>query len=77
VTTRPVPPVITENRVTGPANPAEFTEGAPEGRLPMVRVSIAEPPDTNERLGPVGVPFEVVTLKSCGLTTTVTLFARV
>src|SRR5712692_8095073 len=74
VTVRPVPPVTVDDRVTGPANPAAFTARDPEGRLPIVRVSVAELPEANEMLGPVGVPLEVVTLKSCGLTTAVTLF---
>jgi len=77
VTTRPVPPVIVVERVTGPAKPALFIAVEPDGRLPSVRLSVAEPPDANEKLGPVGVPFEVVALKSCGLTTTVTLFVLV
>jgi hypothetical protein len=64
-TIRPVPPVIVGERVTGPANPAELTPAAiPEGRLPIVNVSVVEPPDAKLRLGPVGVPFEVVMLKS-------------
>jgi len=69
VTVRPVPPVKVEDIVTGPANPAVFTVArAPEGRLPMIRVSVAELPEAKEILGPVGVPLEVVTLKSCGRT---------
>jgi hypothetical protein len=72
VTVRPVPPVIVEVRVTGPANPAELTPAAiPEGRLPIVKVSVVEPPDAKLRLGPVGVPFEVVMLKSWGRMRTV------
>ena len=69
VTVRPVPPVKVEDIVTGPANPAVLTVGDPDGRLPMVRVSVAELPVANDMLGPVGVPLEVVTLKSCGRTT--------
>jgi len=69
VTVRPVPPVKVEDNVTGPANPAVFTVEAPDGRLPMVRVSVEELPVANDMLGPVGVPLEVVTLKSCGRTT--------
>jgi len=65
VTVRPVPPVMVEDKRTCPANPAAFTpETIPEGRLPIVIVSVAEAPEANEMLGPVGVPFEVVMLKS-------------
>jgi len=71
VTVRPVPPVKVEDIVTGPANPAVFTVEDPDGRLPMVRVSVAELSVANDILGPVGVPLEVVTLKSCGRTTKV------
>jgi hypothetical protein len=74
---RPEPPVIVEERVTGPTNPAEFTATEPEGRLPMERVSVAEPPEANDTLGPVGVPFEVVMLKSCGRTMKVSVFVRI
>jgi hypothetical protein len=69
VTVRPEPPVMVVDNVTGPANPALFTAAAaPEGRLPMVSVSVAEPPVAKVMAGPTGVPFDVVTLKSCGRT---------
>jgi hypothetical protein len=69
VTVRPEPPVIVEERVTGPANPAAFTAAAaPEGRLPMVRVSVDELPEAKVTAGPTGVPFDVVMLKFCGRT---------
>ena len=78
VTMRPVPPVIVEERVTGPVNPAAFTPADdPDGRLPTVNVSVVEAPDAKERLGPVGVTFEVVTLKSCGRTIHVIVFVLV
>ena len=77
VTTRPLPPVMVEDRVTGPVKPAEFTAADPEGRLPMVRVSVAELPELKLIAGPVGVPLEVVMLKAWGLTITETLFAFV
>jgi len=65
VTVRPLPPVIVEVSVTGPVKPAAFTAAeAADGRLPIVMVSVAEPVDANDMLGPVGVPFEVVALKS-------------
>jgi len=69
VIVRPVPPVKAEDNVTVPANPAEFTATDPDGRLPIVRVSVAELPEANDKLGPVGVPLEVVMLKFCGRTT--------
>ena len=64
VTGRPVPPPMVEERATCPANPALLmpTE-VPEGRLPIVRVSVADPPEAKDIAGPVGVPFEVVMLK--------------
>jgi len=72
VTVRPEPPVMVVDNVTGPANPAMFTPAeAPEGRLPIVSISVAELPDANVRAGPTGVPFEVVMLKLCGRTLTV------
>jgi hypothetical protein len=77
VTVRPVPPVIVEDRVTLPPKPAVFTATDPDGRLPRVRRSVAEAPELKLMLGPVGVPFEVVMLKSIGLTMSVTLFTLV
>ena len=77
VTTRPLPPVMVEDRVTCPAKPAEFTAADPEGRLPIVRVSVAELPELKLMAGPVGVPLEVVMLKPCGRTMTVTDFTFV
>jgi hypothetical protein len=74
---RPVPPVIVDDRVTGPANPAVLIATDPDGRLPIVRRSVAEAPELKLILGPVGVPFEVVMLKSIGLTMSVTLFTLV
>jgi len=69
VTVRPEPPVMVVDNVTGPANPALFTAAAaPEGRLPMVRVSVAELPEAKATGVPTGVPFDVVTLKLCGRT---------
>ena len=54
VTVRPVPPLIVDDIATGPANPAAVTPApAPEGRLPMVRVSVADPPDAKLIVGPV------------------------
>jgi len=77
-TVRPVPPVITDESVTGPANPAEFTVAeTPEGRLPIVSVSDAELPEANVTVGPVGDPLEVVTLKFCGRTLMETVWVLV
>jgi hypothetical protein len=72
-TVRPVPPIITDERVTGPAKPAALIARVPVGRLPNDARSDAEPPEAKEILGPVGVPLEALKLKSCGLTMTVTL----
>ncbi len=47
VTTRPVPPVIKDVSVTGPAKPALLTAALPEGRLPSVRVSVVDNPELN------------------------------
>ncbi len=55
---------MVEDRETGPANAAAFTPADPEGRLPIVRVSVAELVEAKVMLGPVGVPFELVMLKS-------------
>ena len=64
----PVPPVKVDEIATWPANPEAVTPAAvPDGRLPIVSVSVVEAPDANERLGPVGVPLDVVMLKFCGL----------
>ena len=65
VIVRPVPPLNVEEMTTGPANPALLTAAeVPEGRLPIVRVSVADPPEAKDMAGPVGVLFEVVRLKS-------------
>jgi hypothetical protein len=62
-----------EERFTGPAKPAEFIAVEPDGRLPSAIVALAFEPELNVKL----FPLSWVMLKSCGLTTTVTLFARV
>lgn len=69
VTVSPVPPPIVDVRVTGPAKPAEVIPApVPEGRLPMVNVSVADKPDAKEIVGPV----KEVMLKFSGLMITVT-----
>lgn len=72
-TTRPVPPVNEEESFTGPAKPAALTAADPDGRLPSAIVAFALEPELNVKL----FPLSWVTLKSCGLTRAVTLFALV
>jgi hypothetical protein len=73
-TESPVPPVIVEESVTGPAKPAALTPAAtPDGRLPILIEPVVELPE----LKLAGFPLTMVTLKSWGLTRTVTAWVFV